>query len=187
MRGKQKGKFNQVFLMKNLFCRLFNTTRIPGIECDKVLHLDESNHIAVMHKGNYYKVIIRHKGRLLNAREIQFQLECILAEKSPTTESEKNLPSLTAWNRTKWAEVREKYFQSGINKNSLDAIESAAFVLVLHDEPYEFDLLNLEKRDLLHAYGKQCLTGGVNGYWFDKSFSIAFGTNGRVSKRIGAE
>lgn len=97
------------------------------------------------------------------------------------SESEKNLASLTAWNRTKWAEVREKYFKSGINKNSLDAVENAAFVLILHDGPFEFDLLSLEKRDLLHVYGKQALTGGVNGYWFDKSCCIAVGTNGRVS------
>lgn len=109
-------KENLIKFHDNIVCRVFNTTRIPGIECDKMLHLDESNHIAVMHKGNYYKVIIRHKGRLLNAREIQFQFECILAENSPSTESERNLASLTAWNRTKWAEVREKYFRSGINR-----------------------------------------------------------------------
>lgn len=145
-----------------------------------MFHLDESNHIAVLHKGSYYKVIIRHKGRLLNAREIQFQLECILAENSNSSESEKNLASLTAWSRTKWAEVREKFFKSGGNKISLDVIESAAFMLVLHDGPYEFDYLDMKKRDLLHPYGKQCLTGGVNGFWFDKSFSISVGTNGRV-------
>jgi carnitine O-palmitoyltransferase 1 len=137
-----------------------------------------------MHKGNYYKVIIRHKGRLLNSREIQFQLECILAEKTLASESEKNLASLTAWNRTKWAEVREKYFKSGTNKNSLEAVENAMFVLILHDGPFEFDLLNLEKRDLLHVYGKQALTGGANGYWFDKSCCLSVGTNGRVSLGI---
>lgn len=134
-----------------------------------------------MHNSSFYKVIIRHKGRLLNAREIQFQLECILTEKSSTSESEKNLASLTAWNRTKWAEVREKFFVNGINKNSLDVIESAAFVLSLHDISFEFDFLNLEKKDLLHTYAKYSLTGGVNGLWFDKSFCLAFGNNGRVS------
>lgn len=134
----------------------------------------------MLHKGCYYKVILYHKGRLLNAREIQFQLSCIVSGDAQTTHAEKNLASLTAGDRVKWAEVREKHFNSGVNRSSLDVIESAAFVLILHDAPFEFDLLDCERREELHTYSKRCMTGNVNEYWFDKSFNITFGTNARV-------
>lgn len=51
--------------------RIFNTVRIPGIETDRIMHYQDSNHIVVMHKGRYYKVIIYYKGRILKACEIQ--------------------------------------------------------------------------------------------------------------------
>lgn len=51
--------------------RIFNTVRIPGIETDRIVHYQDSNHIVVMHKGRYYKVIIYYRGRILRACEIQ--------------------------------------------------------------------------------------------------------------------
>lgn len=51
--------------------RCFNTVRIPGIETDRIIHYQDSNHIVVMHKGRYYKVTIYYKGRILKAPEIQ--------------------------------------------------------------------------------------------------------------------
>lgn len=50
--------------------RIFNTTRIPGTETDKICHWADSNHIVVYHKGRYFKVII-YKGRILKPAEIQ--------------------------------------------------------------------------------------------------------------------
>jgi len=35
--------------------------------------------------------------------------------------------ALTALRRSDWAKVRSEYFTSGINKQSLDALESAVF------------------------------------------------------------
>ena len=40
---------------------------------------------------------------------------------------DKSLASLTALERSQWASLRQKYFSTGINKESLDVIESAAF------------------------------------------------------------
>lgn len=50
--------------------RIFNTTRIPGMETDKIQHFQDSNHIVVYHKGKYFKVVI-YKGRILKPCEIQ--------------------------------------------------------------------------------------------------------------------
>ena len=46
---------------------------------------------------------------------------------------------MTASERTTWANLREKSFRHGVNKTSLDIIESAAFVLVLDDYEYGMD------------------------------------------------
>lgn len=58
-------------LCSSQYERIFNTTRVPGIEADKIVHYMDSNHIVVIHKGRYYKVIIYHRGRLLKPKEIQ--------------------------------------------------------------------------------------------------------------------
>lgn len=51
--------------------RMFNTTRVPGMESDKIVHYDDSKHIAVYHRGRFYKVIIYHQNRILNPCEIE--------------------------------------------------------------------------------------------------------------------
>lgn len=158
--------------------RIFNTVRVPGVEGDKIVHYQDSNHIVVIHKGVYYKMIIYHKGRLLKPCELQVQLEQILEFKAKPLIGEDTLASLTAWDRTKWANAREKYFAKGANKVSLYLIESAAFVLSLDDKPFEFDMAHPEKLD---NYGRQLLHGNGSDRWFDKSFTLCVATNGRVS------
>lgn len=58
-------------LCSSQYERIFNTVRVPGVENDKIVHYMDSNHIVVIHKGRYFKVIIYHKGRLLKPCEIQ--------------------------------------------------------------------------------------------------------------------
>lgn len=61
---------NCIPLCSSQYDRTFNTTRIPGIETDEIVHWKDSSHIAVYHRGRYFKVIIK-TGRMLNPREIQ--------------------------------------------------------------------------------------------------------------------
>lgn len=165
--------------------RLFNTTRIPGLIADEIVHYDMSNHIAVYHKGCFYKVDVYRKGKLLNSREIQYQLEWIINADEVASHAESFLGSLTSWNRVKWAEVRDNHFSSGINKNSLTIIESAAFMLTLGDEPFEMELTDLTAdTEKLHGYARSSIHGKVYDWWFDKSFCINVGTNGRVGRWV---
>ncbi|XP_030766076.1 carnitine O-palmitoyltransferase 1, liver isoform isoform X3 [Sitophilus oryzae] len=157
--------------------RIFNTTRVPGDEADKIIHISDSNHIAVYHKGRYFKVIIHHKGRILRPAEIQMQIEQILKDTSEPQEGEEKLAALTAGLRRHWAKVRQSYFSKGVNRLSLDAIERAAFVVVLDDFPYEFDMEDPSKLD---NYGKVLLHGKGYDRWFDKSFTLCIGNNGRL-------
>uniref|UniRef100_A0A336M930 carnitine O-palmitoyltransferase n=1 Tax=Culicoides sonorensis TaxID=179676 RepID=A0A336M930_CULSO len=157
--------------------RIFNTVRVPGRETDRIVHYPDANHIIVLYKGCYYKMLIFYKGRILKPCELQLQFENILASKATPLPGEEYLAALTAWNRTKWAETRETVFSRGVNKVSLYSIESAAFVLSLDEEPYEFELDHPEKLD---HYGKILLHGNGHNRWFDKSFTVCVGTNGRV-------
>lgn len=59
-------------LCSSQYERIFNTARVPGVDSDKIVHYMDSNHIIVIHKGRYFKVIIYHKGRLLKPSEIQW-------------------------------------------------------------------------------------------------------------------
>jgi hypothetical protein len=56
---------NLVPLCSYQYERVFNTTRIPGLESDRIQHLTDSPHIVIMHSGKFYKLTIHHKGRLL--------------------------------------------------------------------------------------------------------------------------
>lgn len=166
-------------LCSNQYKRMFNTARVPGVECDKIEHYEDIDHIVVLCKGCYYKVTIQKGQRLFNASEIKHQLEHILRMNEVPSQGEKYIGSLTAWDRTNWAKAREKYFSSGINKISLDVIESAAIFLVLHDKPFEYD--SDTKSNKMDYYASQSMYGGINDRWFDKSFQLIVGTNGRVS------
>lgn len=50
---------------------------------------------------------------------------------------------MTAGDRTHWANTRTQYFFKGTNRQSLDAIEKAAFVVALDEVPYEYDPVSL--------------------------------------------
>ena len=128
--------------------RVFNTTRVPGVETDKIVHYADSNHIVVYHRGRYFKVIIYHKGRLLQPCELEIQMQSILDNTSEPQRGEEKLAALTAGEREHWAHVRQNSFFKGTNRQSLDAIEKAAFTVALDDEPYEFDMVSTAKADI---------------------------------------
>ncbi|XP_076640143.1 carnitine O-palmitoyltransferase whd isoform X1 [Colletes latitarsis] len=157
--------------------RVFNTTRVPGRETDKIVHYQDSKHVVVYHKGRYFKVLIYHKNRILQPCEIQVQMQQILDDKSEPSDGEVKLAALTAGERTAWANARETYFAKGVNKASLDLIEKAAFVVVLDDIPYIYDPKDPEKLD---QYGRILLHGKGYDRWFDKSFTLCIGSNGRT-------
>lgn len=157
--------------------RVFNTTRIPGRETDKIVHYQDSKHIVVYHKGKYFKVPIYHKNRILQPSEIEIQMQQILNDKSLPSDGEEKLAALTASERTAWAIAREEFFSKGMNKASLDLIEKAAFIVVLDDIPYIYDPENPDKLD---EYGRILLHGKGYDRWFDKSFTLCIGNNGRI-------
>ena len=58
--------------------RVFNTTRVPGIETDKIVHLEDSTHVAVYCHGKYFKLPLYHQGRLLRPCELEMLVLLLL-------------------------------------------------------------------------------------------------------------
>lgn len=157
--------------------RIFNTTRVPGIETDKLVHYSDSQHVLVYSRGCYFKVPVYYKGRLLRPCELQVQMEKILKSDCTPLPGEERLGALTAADRVTWCNTRKMYFSKGPNRFSLEAIEKAAFFVSLDEEPYEFDREDSSK---LNHYGRCMLHGKGYDRWFDKSFSFLVGNNGMI-------
>ncbi|XP_056273795.1 carnitine O-palmitoyltransferase 1, muscle isoform isoform X2 [Pseudoliparis swirei] len=162
--------------------RIFNTTRIPGIETDIVQHLTDRKHLVVYHKGRFFQVWLYTGGRHLLPSELETQFQRILNDTSEPEPGELKLAALTAGNRVPWARARIKYFGQGGNKVSLDTIESAAFFLTLDDEPEGYDPAKTKSLD---SYAKSLLHGKCYNRWFDKSFTLISYPNGKMG--INAE
>ncbi|KAK3570590.1 hypothetical protein QTP86_023651 [Hemibagrus guttatus] len=157
--------------------RMFNTTRIPGIETDYVQHLRNRKHLVVYHRGCFFKVWLYYGGRHLLPAELEQQFQVILNDTTEPQPGELKLASLTAGKRVPWAKARQKYFSDGVNKTSLDAIETAAFFLSLDDEAHGYDP---EKPRSMDLYAKSLLHGKCYDRWFDKSFTLVVYKNGKI-------
>ncbi|KFV66414.1 Carnitine O-palmitoyltransferase 1, liver isoform, partial [Dryobates pubescens] len=158
--------------------RMFNTSRTPGLESDTLQHVKDSKHIVVYHKGRYFKVWLYHDGRLLRPRQIQQQMQRILDDDSEPQAGEEKLAALTAGDRVPWAKARHAYFSRGKNKQSLDAVEKAAFFVTLDDTEQGY-----RKEDpvrSLDTYAKSLIHGRCYDRWFDKTFTLVVFRNGRI-------
>uniref|UniRef100_A0AAQ4RD10 carnitine O-palmitoyltransferase n=1 Tax=Gasterosteus aculeatus aculeatus TaxID=481459 RepID=A0AAQ4RD10_GASAC len=178
-------KLDRIYLLANKvpLCSaqwepMFNTTRVPGLETDILQHVNDSKHIAVYHKGRFFKVWMFYDGRLLLPREIEQQMARILADTTEPMPGEEKLAALTAGDRTPWANARETYFSRGKNKQSLDAIEKAAFCVTLDDTEQRFESDNPDQS--LVSYAKSLLHGKCYDRWFDKSFNLIIFKNGTM-------
>nr|XP_040018914.1 carnitine O-palmitoyltransferase 1, liver isoform isoform X1 [Gasterosteus aculeatus aculeatus] len=169
---------NKVPLCSAQWEPMFNTTRVPGLETDILQHVNDSKHIAVYHKGRFFKVWMFYDGRLLLPREIEQQMARILADTTEPMPGEEKLAALTAGDRTPWANARETYFSRGKNKQSLDAIEKAAFCVTLDDTEQRFESDNPDQS--LVSYAKSLLHGKCYDRWFDKSFNLIIYKNGTM-------
>ncbi|XP_032443657.1 LOW QUALITY PROTEIN: carnitine O-palmitoyltransferase 1, muscle isoform [Xiphophorus hellerii] len=161
--------------------RMFNTTRIPGMETDFVLHLTDRKHLVVFHRGRYFQVWLYTGGRHLLPSELENQFQQILNDMSQPQPGELKLAALTAGDRVPWARTRLKYFSQGPNKESLDAIESASFFLTLDEEPQGYDPGKVSSLD---TYAKSLMHGKCYDRWFDKSFNLISYPNGKMGVNI---
>jgi carnitine O-palmitoyltransferase 1 len=171
-------------LCSSQYKRLFGTCRIPGEAQDTLLHVsgDGSNNVVVYRCGRWYKMAVYHRKRLLNPAEIEWQLQQIIDDdnKESVYPGEEHLPALTASDRTYWADVRNKFFSTGINKQYMNDIEKSPFFLNLDNSSPEVSLYGDDVNDKLYKYCTGLLHGDGYKFWFDKSISCIVYSNGRV-------
>uniref|UniRef100_A0A8C7KIA2 carnitine O-palmitoyltransferase n=1 Tax=Oncorhynchus kisutch TaxID=8019 RepID=A0A8C7KIA2_ONCKI len=158
--------------------RLFNTSRLPGVDTDTIQHIQDSRHIVVYHRGRYFKVPMFYDGKVLSPRAVEQQMERILADPSEPQPGEECLAALTAGDRVPWAEAREAYLRQGRNQQALDTVEKAAFFVTLDDTEQRYKAEDPVRS--LDSYAKSLLHGKCYDRWFDKSFNLIVFRNGTM-------
>lgn len=149
--------------------------RVPGREMDTLefRKTENSRHVAILRNGHFYAMpLYDEKRRPLPLRDLYQNVVWLMedADKAgpPTRPGEEAIAALTAGSRTPWAEMRETEFATGINRDSLDLIESAAFFVSL--DTVNSESLNEKAAGLIHGSGAN--------RWFDKSFTLVIYPDG---------
>ena len=62
---------DKIPLCSRQYDRQFNTTRVPGEVTDKLVHYKDSKHVAVYHKGKWFKLYTYYQSQQLNAKELE--------------------------------------------------------------------------------------------------------------------
>ncbi|XP_076438763.1 carnitine O-palmitoyltransferase 1, liver isoform-like [Babylonia areolata] len=159
--------------------RIFSTTRVPGEEMDTLVHYDmlETKHVVVYCNGVMYtlEVYDSHR-RLLPPQTLQKQLQWIIDDaqnyQGEYTQGQRSIPALTTLDRTAWWRIRKDHFATGVNRDSLHAVESAILFVNLDTHSFDFKDVSGRASYLLHGDG--------HSVWFDKSCCIFIFKDGKM-------
>nr|XP_054394336.1 carnitine O-palmitoyltransferase 1, brain isoform isoform X2 [Pongo abelii] len=160
--------------------KIFNTTRIPGVQKDYIRHLHDSQHVAVFHRGRFFRMGTHSRNSLLSPRALEQQFQRILDDPSPACPHEEHLAALTAAPRGTWAQVRTSLKTQAAE--ALEAVEGAAFFVSLDAEPA--GLTREDPAASLDAYAHALLAGRGHDRWFDKSFTLIVFSNGKLGLSV---
>lgn len=153
---------------------LFASVRLPKKGQDELKTFPGARHIVVQRGSKFYKFdVLKQDGSAVSDEQILANIDAILAQPLTVGSAEKpGVGLMTTLNRDTWADARDHLISSsGVNKASLEAIDSALFVVSLeHTSPES-------KPDLSRTF----LTGDGSNHWFDKSFQLIVAANGRAS------
>ncbi|KAG5336020.1 CPT2 palmitoyltransferase, partial [Acromyrmex heyeri] len=146
---------------------LFNTTRIPELGKDRIFHDPSAKHLVVLRKGHFYAFdVLDANDSIRGPKEIAACLKIILEDDRPANKYPVGV--LTTSERDQWARARSHLVETG-NREILQKIDSAVFIMVLDDEIIGTDYNKLIKT-YLHSDG--------TNRWFDKSFSFIISKDG---------
>ncbi|KAF6077167.1 carnitine palmitoyltransferase 1C [Phyllostomus discolor] len=111
--------------------RIFNTTRIPGVQKDHIRHLQDSRHVAVFHRGRFFRVGTHSQSGLLSPRALEQQFQRILDDPSPACPHEEHLAALTAAPREDPAASLDAYAHALLAGNGHDRWYDKSFTLIV--------------------------------------------------------
>ncbi|GKU05699.1 beta-ketoacyl synthase protein [Fusarium langsethiae] len=150
---------------------LFNSTRVPQPDCDKVESYTSSiirDHVAVLRKGRVFKVMLQDEdNKDVSLHQLEEIFQAIVAQ----VEGRDVLSTLlTTDDRESWAKIRGTLLElSPANVDYFHVLDSAMFVLCL-------DSGSPETPDEIARGGY--IGNGVNR-WFDKLLQFYVSANGR--------
>ncbi|XP_004597220.2 carnitine O-palmitoyltransferase 1, brain isoform isoform X1 [Ochotona princeps] len=162
------------------FEKIFNTTRVPGVDKDYIRHLQDSQHVAVFHQGRFFRVATHSPQGLLSPRALEQQFQRILDDPSPACPHEEHLAALTTAPRSTWAQVRTLVRSQAAE--ALEAVEGAAFFVSLDSKPA--GLTREDPAASLDAYAHALLAGPGHDRWFDKSFTLIVFSDGKLGLSV---
>lgn len=155
--------------------RLFTSVRHPGREMDQLVshQLDCTDDLIVIVKHQHYVVSTVHAdGTPLSPVELATQLRRCHADASQRAlPPPPSVGMLTAGGRTRWAEARELLRQDHANRQTMQTIDRAFFVLALDDEAPASD----------DEAAALAIAGNGHNRWYDKLCTLIVFANGRFA------
>ncbi|KAK3688412.1 acyltransferase ChoActase/COT/CPT [Podospora appendiculata] len=148
---------------------MFNCSRVAAKPADYPVKFDPSQnkHILVIRKNHFFKVLHEVDGKQLNTSELEQAIRRVY--ELAATERAPAIGALTSENRDIWTDARATLLSADpTNAKSLEAIESASFVICLDDAAP----VTLEER--AHAYWH----GDGQNRWYDKPLQFIINDNG---------
>ncbi len=152
--------------------RCFATHRLPRAECDEMVTVDGTHHVAVLANGQVYCVAVDQRHGPLAVKAVQDALDQIIGDTGILLENDQTAPSLfSALPRGEWAQVRTTLCKDEHNSQALSILEKALFVLCLDNgaAPGSLSGISATLRDGNH----------FNRY-YDKSMQIIVMENGKA-------
>ena len=169
--GLDTGSIEQDYLNGEPTCMqslqwLFNATRQPGIDVDKVSKYPGNNYLVALRRGHIFKIILEEGGHDVSYPILKRKFEAVLQQ---SRESLPSLATLSADKRGSWAKLQEN-IKSLSPKNSalINLINAAAFVICLDDGS---PATATERCN-------QFLLGNPSNRWSDKSLQFVVCENG---------
>ncbi len=157
----------------SLLKRFFATTRLPGAWGDRIATFGggQSNHIIVVRGHRFYELdCIDSEGHRISDGDLMVQFQRIIAEADAAGQAPQ-VGVLTAARRPDWSNARDRLAASPVNRNSLDKIDRALFLVCLDTE------IAANFEDLARAG----LYGQKGNRWHDKSLHLVIDPQGRFT------
>lgn len=164
--GLDQDHLNEEPLCMDSLQWLFNTSRKPFIDIDKVSKHTNGDYIVALRRGNLFKVILRQGGANASYEGLRAMFQTVL---DTSEERRPAVATLTADTRQSWAELHRMIRSINKENNDLIAlIEDAAFVVCLDDE----------SPDSATQRCNQFLLGSPSNRWSDKTLQFVVCKNG---------
>ncbi|PBK92163.1 acyltransferase ChoActase/COT/CPT [Armillaria gallica] len=156
------------------YSRLFGTARIPTERGCKMQVHEDSRHIVVLRRGQFYWFDVLDDDNLpvLTERELIRNLKAIICDADKTDKADVvrgAIGVLSTENRKIWSQLRDTLSHDRTNKSCLDIIDRSLFVVCLDDAAPD-NLADLCSNFLCGTYGLEegVQTGTCTNRWYDK-------------------